>query len=207
MSGDAPEPSPSLNRGGAEPSDRSLLQRYRDGREDGAAGIYSRYVQRLRAFVRARCSPQLAARVDADDIVQSAFRSFFRAAHTGVYQVPDDADLWQLLLTITLNKLRAQGVYHHAAKRDVRLTTSLDQAGQAPDVAAPQDELADAYLQMVFEESLAKLPPAHRALVELRLQGHDVAGIARQVGRSKRTVERMLQQALARLRLLLEGEG
>jgi RNA polymerase sigma-70 factor, ECF subfamily len=184
---------------GTPPSDRSLLRRLREGQEDGATQLYVRYVQRLRDLVRARCSAKLAARVDADDIVQSAFRSFFRVAHTGVYQVPDGEDLWKLLLTITLNKIRAQGVYHNAAKRDVRQTTSLSGAGGL-EVSDPRDDLADNFLRLVLAEALEQLSDQHRAVVELRLQGHDVAAIAGQTGRAKRTVERLLQQALAQLR-------
>jgi RNA polymerase sigma factor (sigma-70 family) len=175
------------------------LRRLREGNEDGATQLYARYVQRLRDLVRARCSAKLAARVDADDIVQSAFRSFFRVAHTGVYQVPDGEDLWKLLLTITLNKIRAQGVYHNAAKRDVRQTTSLS-AGSGLDVESRRDDLADSFLRLVLMEALEQLPEQHRAVVEFRLEGHDVATIARQTGRAKRTVERLLQQALAQLR-------
>jgi hypothetical protein len=44
---------------------------------------------------------------------------------------------------------------------------------------------------------------AYRALAGLRIQGHEVAEIARQSGRSKRTVERILQDVRARLRQLL----
>lgn len=210
--GDAPkekivgEPSLPKVPDGSAASDHSLLQRYRDGNEDGASQLFARYFQRLRAFVQARCSPQLAARVDADDIVQSAFRSFFRAAHAGIYQVPAGEHLWQLLLTITLNKLRAQGVYHSAAKRDVRLTQSIGGAGADQEILSRQDEIGDVFLQMVFAEALEQLPPPHRALVDLRMQGYDIAGIAEQSGRSKRTVERMLQQAFAQLRIQLEQE-
>jgi hypothetical protein len=43
-------------------------------------------------------------------------------------------------------------------------------------------------------------------MIELRLQGHEVAAIAEQTGRSRRTVERNLQQALARLSALFEDD-
>jgi hypothetical protein len=44
-------------------------------------------------------------------------------------------------------------------------------------------------------------------MVRLRIDGHEVADIARQVQRSKRTFERFLQEAGARLHdLLVEGD-
>src|SRR5574341_751939 len=67
----------------AGPSDRSLLRRFRRGEEDAATLLYLRYADRLRALTVAQCSPDLAQRVDADDIVQSVFRTFFRRAAQG----------------------------------------------------------------------------------------------------------------------------
>jgi RNA polymerase sigma-70 factor (ECF subfamily) len=144
--------------------------------------------------------------LDVEDVVQSVFRSFFRAANQGVYEVPDGKDLWLLLGTIALNKIRAQGEFHRAAKRDVRLTTSLGFQDSPAAAQVWKDEAADTFLHLAIEEALEKLPLQQRAIVEFRLQGYEVADIARQVGRAKRTVERSLQQALAALRALFEVE-
>lgn len=203
-----PEPAAAgIPEPGAAPSDHTLLALLRGGDQEGATQLHARYVHRLRALVRANCSSKLAARLDADDVVQSVFRSFFRGAGAGVYDVPAGQDLWRLLLTIALNKVRAQGVFHHAAKRDVRQTCSLSLTDSALEPSAPQDELAEMFLHMFLEEALARLPEQHRAMMELRLQGHNVAVIARQSGRSKRTVERVLQQALAQLQTLYGQEA
>ncbi len=51
-------------------------------------------------------APDLAGRVDADDIVQSVFRTFFRRVAKGDYEVPDGEELWKLFLVIALNKVR-----------------------------------------------------------------------------------------------------
>lgn len=192
----APEPTPL--------SDHSLLERYVGGSEDAATQLYQRYAERLNALVRTRCSSDLTRRVDADDIIQSAFRSFFRAAHTGVYEAPDGEDLWRLLLTITLNKVRAQGAFHRAAKRDIRLTASLSSEPAGGTVFRHDEE--GNRLRLALEEAIAGLPNELRPLVEFRLRGHEVAEIAGLVGRSKRTVERGLQRALASLRTTLEED-
>ena len=188
----------------AAPSDHSLLKACHQGSQDAATQLYRRYARRLGALVRARCSAELAPRLDVEDVVQSAFRSFFRLATEGAYEVPDGKDLWRLLLTITLNKLRAQGAFHRAAKRDVRLTTPLSSHEPLSRRQELKDEAADVSLQVALEEALARLPQPQRLFVELRLHGHEVAQIAEQVGRSKRTVERGLQQAYASLRSLFE---
>ena len=105
-----------------EPSDHSLLRRFRQGNQDAADLLYHRYSDRLMTLVQARQSPDLASRVDYEDIVQSVFGSFFRGVSRGMYDVPAGEELWHLFLVITLNKIRAKGVFHRAAKRDVRMT-------------------------------------------------------------------------------------
>lgn len=189
-----------------QPSDENLLHGCYQGSEEAAIEIYRRYAPQLGALVRARCSRHLAARLDVDDIVQSVFKSFFRTACTGVYEVPEGKDLWRLLLTIALNKVRAQGRFHRAAKRDVRITTPLDARTPIQTARDWKDEEAEARLRLALAEALEGLPPQQRLLVELRLQGYEVAEISEQVGRSKRTVERGLQKALADLTALFEGD-
>lgn len=191
---------------GVEPSDGSLLRRYRDGCQDAATLLYLRYAKRLRALARAQCSPDLARRVEVDDLVQSIFRSFFRGAQQGYYEVPAGDELWKLFLVIALNKIRARGAYHRAAKRDVRLT----RGGEALDRSLESlhhDEAACAFLQVTMDEALGQLPEAHRRVVQLRIEGHEVASIAERIGRSKRTVERLLQEARKRLRVLLDEDA
>src|SRR3954451_16216202 len=115
------------------PSNRSLLRRLRGGSEDAATQLYRRYAHRLRALARANTSAHLARRVDAEDIVQSVFRIFFTAASQGLYDVPAGEDLWKLLLVIALNKIRAEGVFHQAAKRDIRTTAELEPGAEPED--------------------------------------------------------------------------
>jgi RNA polymerase sigma-70 factor (ECF subfamily) len=181
------------------PSDHSLLERYRRGSQDAATELYLRYADRLRALARGQLSPALARRLDLDDIVQSVFGSFFRRAGSGYYDVPVGEELWRLFLVIALHKIRNQGAYHRAARRDVRREGGGDAHDPALALAAQGDEAAYAFLQLVIDEALGRLPAQHRQMVELRIEGHEVAEIARRSGRSKRTVERILQEARARL--------
>ena len=56
----------------------------------------------LTALARARLSRKLARRLDSEDIVMSAWRSFLAAAGRDQIAVPDDDNLWPLLVTMTL---------------------------------------------------------------------------------------------------------
>jgi RNA polymerase sigma-70 factor (ECF subfamily) len=177
-----------------EPSDHVLLERFRRGQQDAATQIYLRYAERLRALARSRCGRDLARLVDADDIVQAVFGSFFRRVSQGHYDVPDGEELWKLFLVLGLNKIRAVGAFHRAAKRDVRLTCAGEGAS-ALGVQVQEDATPSQFLQLAIHEALERLPPQHRQMVELRIQGHEVAEIAQKTGRSKRSVERVLQEA------------
>lgn len=185
------------------PSDGSLLRRYRDGSEDAATQLYLRYAQRLRGLAQAQLSPALARQVDVDDLVQSVFGSFFGRARCGYYDAPVGDELWGLFLVSALNKIRNRAAFHHAARRDARRTTLDGNADHYPDPAADD---AHTLLRLAVDEALGRLPPAQRVMVQLRIEGYEVAEIAQHTGRSRRTVERLLQEARARLaRLLHEG--
>jgi RNA polymerase sigma-70 factor, ECF subfamily len=189
----------------SEPSDQQLLEELRSGSHEAATTLYRRYAKRLRQLIRSKCSAALARRLDADDILQSVFHAFFKGAKGGCYQVPAGEEIWPLLLVIALNKIRTQGSYHRAAKRDIRLTCGLEdstvlrQAVQELETHEPKP-----LLQLVANEAMERIPPSMREIIQLRLAGHEVEEIAQLVGRSKRTVERILQTCRQQLSELLE---
>ena len=176
----------------ADISDRSLLRRVRTGSDDAATEIYLRYADRLLALARANTSADLSPRVDAEDIVQSVFRTFFRRVSKGNYDVPDGEELWKLFLVMGLNKIRTVGAYHRAAKRDVRLASGATEFENRAN-ASDGDEASLNMLKMVIDELLADLTPAQRDIINMRIEGHEVKQIADRMGRSKRSVERILQ--------------
>jgi RNA polymerase sigma-70 factor, ECF subfamily len=184
-------------------SDRTLLRRFQQGQADASTELYIRYAQRLMAVAAAQTSSDLAQRVDPEDIVQSVFRTFFRRATLGQYTVPEGEELWKLLLVIALNKIRATGAFHRAEKRDVKRTSGGESYELALQSESSRDETALSLLRMVVEELLQDLPEAHRKIIELRIEGHEVNEIATAVQRSKRSVERELQEFRQRLQALI----
>jgi RNA polymerase sigma-70 factor (ECF subfamily) len=184
-----------------ERSDHELLERFRSGDEQAATALYVRYAPRLLALAASRCSPDLARRLDSEDIVQSVFGRFFRRARSGDYDVPVGQELWKLLLVIAMNRIRAAEAHHRAFKRDVGATAGGDLDREPGGGRGADDE---AHLQLVVNDALERLPERHRELVELRLYGYEVGEIAEMTGRSRRTVERVLQEARAKLDDLLK---
>ena len=184
-------------------SDRSLLQLFQTGSDDAASELYGRYAERLDMVASRGLGFDLRSLVGSEDVVQSIFRTFFRRAAAGDYEVPEDSELWNLLVTISLNKIRAIGVYHRRHKRSVTRTIH-----NLSDTADPEngDETAYQILRMVIEELIESMTRAHQHIIHLHIDGWDVSGIASETQRSKRTVERVLQQFRIQLKELICDE-
>lgn len=176
-----------------------LMARWRDGDEQAAALLFDRYLDQLVRLARTRLSDRMQRRVAAEDVVQSAYRSFFRKAREGRYTLEKSGDLWRLLAAITMCKLRGQVEFHTAQKRGVYTEEST--AGNAsvygvpPEMIVRQPSPDDAAavveeLKQVMQ-TLDELP---RQILELALQNHTIEEIGDQVHRSPRTIRRSLQQ-------------
>ena len=177
-------------------SDHSLLRRFREGEQDAATQLFLRYAQRLQSLAASQTSSALATRFDPEDVVQSVFRTFFRRASTGLYDVPEGDELWQLLLVLALNKIRSLGTFHRAQKRDVGRTTrppdmtSMEIAQGGRGEQGPPMRI----LQMVVDEFLERQPATHATVARMRMEGYQVDEIATATKRSKRTIERVLAE-------------
>jgi DNA-directed RNA polymerase specialized sigma24 family protein len=169
MSGDVHEdPDDSRDHAETELSDHSLVRQFRQGNQD-APTSFTIATPKALTLVRARQFPDLASLVDSEDIVQSVFGSFFRRVSRDMYDVPAGEELWHLFLVITLNKIRAKGVFHRAAKRDVRRTIGSQGIDQYPD-GPKSGEHAYVLLKLAVEEALDGLPAQHRLAVQLRME-------------------------------------
>ena len=183
-----------------ELSDNSLLQMFRTGNEDAASELYGRYAERLDYLASRGIGSDMRSLVGSEDVVQSIFRTFFRRAAAGDYEVPEDSELWNLLVTISLNKIRTIGLHYRRQKRNVSRTVYAD--SEIGDVASG-DELAYQVLRLVIDELIESLPESHQRIIHLHIEGWDVSGVASETQRSKRTVERVLQQFRIRVKELL----
>ncbi len=178
----------------SQPSDRTLLRRVRSGEADAATDLYLRYAKRLMHLVDGQTSPALARQVGGEDIVQSVFRTFFRRAAHGHYEVAESEELWKLFLVIALNKIRRAAEYHGAAKRELKRTVVGDEREFVRQAAtSSENEAALSTLELTIEEVLATLPAEHGEVIRLRIEGHTLPEIAERTGRSLRTVERVLK--------------
>jgi RNA polymerase sigma-70 factor (ECF subfamily) len=183
---------------------KKLMARWQAGDRAAANELFHRYADRIIALVRPRLSAKLSRRLDPEDVLQSAFRSFFVGARAGRYEIERGGDLWRLLVAITLHKLQAQAAHHSAGKRGIASEISFgSEAGLAdlhPEALAREPSPAEAALLAdEVEQVMRLLPPADRRILELRLQGSDVYEIAKQTCRSVATVYRVLGRVTRQL--------
>jgi hypothetical protein len=87
------------------------------------------------ALVQQRLSAKLGRRVDAEDIVLSAYRRFVVGARAGRFRVERGGDLRRVLAGIAIHKLHGQVERHTAGKRALdrqRQPEELAEAGGLP---------------------------------------------------------------------------
>ena len=173
-----------------------LVLRWRGGDQGAADEIFQRYAERLLALARSRLSARLTRQLDPEDVVQSAYRSFFVGARDGRYVLERSGDLWRLLVAITLHKLQHQversAARKRAAAREVPLKEG--QAVKAEGLAREPTPAEAAALADTLENLLAPMAPVQRRMVALRLEGYRLEEIAKEVARSERTVRRVLEE-------------
>ena len=180
------------------------MRLYQDGQSEAATAIFDRYVERLLALARRRIGQKLKRRFDPEDVVQSAYRSFFVHAKNEEYQLARSGDLWRLLASITLNKLYRQIEKQTAAKRSVKRETPADNslAAEVPDPSAA--ECVGVIEQMHL--AIKGLSTDERLVLTAWLQGQPIGEISESIGKSGANACRLMARARQRVEQRLLGD-
>src|SRR5260370_29102547 len=96
------------------------MARLRAGDQAAAREVLERFVDKLVRPARRQFDAALRGKVDPEDVVQSAYKSFFLRYGAGKLEIHDWGNLWALLTVITLRKCLDRVEYHRAERRDVR---------------------------------------------------------------------------------------
>ena len=179
--------------------------RLADGDPEIVTDFWQRYGNPMRRVAEKQIADRLRTRVDADDIVQSACRTFFRRIGEGQFDIADSESLWRLLLTITLNKARMQARFHTRDRRSISREQTL------PEFGMPQPRDAVSMLQDVdftdlLEFVLKQLNEEQQTILSMTLEGKQQSEIAEALGCSERTVRRMRAAIREQLNDLLDSE-
>lgn len=180
----------------------SFFIRLNDGAESAANELDTRYREKLCALVTQELSRRLVGRLDPEDIVQPAMRSFFRGIDQKGWKIVSEEALWGLLVKITRSKLKKTVEVHSADKRDANREVSCEACGLVSREPAPEDASIAADL---VEETIRGLDPPGPEIFRLRLEGHSMSQIA---GMTDQTVVRVritLNRIRDRLRRLLSA--
>jgi RNA polymerase sigma-70 factor (ECF subfamily) len=195
----------------ADESFAALMRRLRSGEGEAARAVFVRFAGRLVGLARKHLDARLAARVDPEDVVQSAYKSFFVRQREGGLEIGNWDGLWGVLTLITLRKCADRAAYYRAGKRDVARelgggagdgdllgVLALDRE-PGPDEAAVLAETVEALFRSLDD-------PDERGVLELSLQGYTTAEISDQLGRAERSVRRLRENIRKKLeRMRTEG--
>jgi RNA polymerase sigma-70 factor (ECF subfamily) len=187
------------------------LRRLRAGDDAAARAVFQRFARRLIGLARRQFHASLKYKVDPEDVVQSAYKSFFRGFDEGKLTVGNWDGLWGLLTLITLRKCADRVEYHRAECRDAirEVPAPTGAVGRAAGMEALSREptpLEAAVLSDTVEQLLAGLDEDERPIVELSLQGYTTQEISQQLDRAERSVRRLRERVRQRLeRMQREG--
>jgi RNA polymerase sigma-70 factor (ECF subfamily) len=141
--------------------------------------------------------------LDPEDVVQSAYKSFFHRYGDGKLELVNWNSLWGLLVLITVRKCTERIAFHRAGRRDI-----AREARPAGDAAAaswreplgrePTPDEAVALTELVGQ-MFAGLDEAEHPILELSLQGYTTREISEQLGRAERTVRLLRENIRHRL--------
>jgi RNA polymerase sigma-70 factor (ECF subfamily) len=188
-----------------------LMARLRSGEDAAAREVFEQFANRLVALTRSRFNRLLARKVDPEDVVQSAFKSFFVRHRAGKLDVSGRDGLWNLLTLITLRKCAGRAEYFSADRRDAAREATGRAGGDRPDAwlvaldRQPRPEEAVILAETV--EHLFQNVGAHeRPILELSLLGYTAAEISVRLGRAERSVRRLREHIRKRLERLQEAD-
>ena len=184
-----------------------VLNRWQNGDDQAAKLLVDRYSRRLIVLAEKHLSKKLATRVDAEDIVQSVFHTFFRRAARGDFHIDNSVSFWQLLVSITLTKVRMQARHHRAAKRDIGAETERGMDAWLPEAIANKPSPSEAAVLVDLIESLLEgLPEKYCEILSWHLEGYSRTEIAGKLNISRQTVCRAVSLIQERANRVLSKE-
>jgi RNA polymerase sigma factor (sigma-70 family) len=188
---------------GQGPGDiRKLLARIKNGDEDAARELLSRYESKVRLVVRRQLPRILRSRFDSIDFLQSVWGSFFHKIQTESNDLNEEENLIGFLAWAARNKVIDE--YRRAAtqKQDIHREQSIENRGDREAGLASGDtpsELAQAH--ETFDRLSRLLPEDRRVILELKAAGYSCSEIGGKLGVSERTVQRVLEDLKNRARI------
>jgi RNA polymerase sigma-70 factor, ECF subfamily len=170
------------------------------------AVAFEQFTRRLIGLARRHLDVRLQHKIDPEDVVQSAYKSFYLRYGEEDFGAKGTDDLWKLLALITVRKCADRVRYHTADRRDLSREAGAAAAGGSEpwrDVLGrePTPEHA-AVLAETVEQLLREIDADERPIVEMSLQGYSTREVSEQLGRAERSVRRLRERVRKQLERL-----
>jgi RNA polymerase sigma-70 factor (ECF subfamily) len=183
-----------------------------DGKPAEAAtdrALLEGYTRQLIALARRQLDARLHHKIEPEDVVQSAYKSFFLRYGEGALGDQGSKGLWGLLTCITLRKCADRVRYYRAECRDLsRERAQPDEDLEPWREAVSQEPTPEqaAVLAETVEQLMRGLDADERSIIELSLQGYTTQEISEQLGRAERSVRRLRERVRKHLQRLQAGD-
>jgi len=192
----------------SDPSFSDLMARLQSGDNEAASKVFHRFASQLIALAYEKLDARTRQKLDAEDVVQSVFRSFFRHQAAGEFaRLESWGNLSSLLVLMTLRKCHRQRVRFHAQRRDVRkevrLAPTKDSATGWDICDRDREPTPDeaAMLAETIDELLKEFKGRTLQILLLLWADYSAREISFRIGCTERTVHRIyghVKQWLAR---------
>jgi RNA polymerase sigma-70 factor, ECF subfamily len=167
-----------------------LVKRWNKGDQLAAAELFERYQQSLIRLVASHLNQQMKQRLDPEDLVQSIINSVFRMTRDKPIEYSNEAGFWKWLVTVALHKMYNR-IDKETAKKNGGKVTFVERFDF--DERICHEPIAEDVAQCsdLIESILARLGDRQKKVLQLKLDGFDDNEIARQLGVSSKTIQRM----------------
>ncbi|MCE9526781.1 MAG: sigma-70 family RNA polymerase sigma factor [Planctomycetales bacterium] len=178
--------------------------------DQASRALFEQFSQRLIGLARCHLDARLKNKVDPEDVVQSAYKSFFLRYGDQALATQGSDALWSLLTLITLRKCADRARYYRADRRDMNQEVGAP-TGSQPEFwreavsREPTPEHAMVLAETV-EKVLREVGADERQVVELSLQGYSTQEISEQLSRAERSVRRLRERVRKYLEKLQEAD-
>jgi RNA polymerase sigma factor (sigma-70 family) len=178
-----------------------LMQRIRAGSQDAARELCDHYGPHILRVIRKKLNKRLRSKYDSSDFTQAVWASFFA-------NLPDDPTLDRpealagFLAKLTQNKVIDVFRHHcQTQKHNINRECSLDDPATSPaaNLIAPQPTPSQvAVAKEQWDRLLKGQPACYRPILVLLLHGHTHQEIARKLGMSEKTIQRLVRSLAQR---------
>jgi RNA polymerase sigma-70 factor (ECF subfamily) len=183
----------------SDPSLALVLEKLCSGDAEAAEQIFRAYEPILRSVVRRQLGPDLRAKFDSVDVVQSVWADLLQGFREAGWSFPDAQHLQAFLIKATHNRFidrarqQRSAFQHEVPAVAAELDRTVASRQPRPSEIVQAEEL--------WEQLLSRCLPVHREMLLLKRQGLSVPEIAARTGWHEDSIRRILRNLASQLAL------